>query len=156
MGTSPKFGHNLSFKITIVGCTSLSSGDIVDISPHVMSVDGLPGEREYSDITCGSTVAAPAHQWLAGLVKADFSLNCLLDQTTSGNYASAWKTLCNYSTDAYSRYFAYAPASTAAGYPQVTGRAWVKGLSLPAKPLEPLTFSVSCSVDSTVMVSVCG
>jgi hypothetical protein len=150
MATAGKlYGKDLVFKIDSAGTTSGSTE--VDISTWVMSVDGLPGERDMADVTCGGSPSA--HQWLLGLPNAEITLECLFDQTTG----SAWDVLCStgygYKLDTHTRSFTFQPAGGTTGYPSFTGECRVKSVTLPAKPLEPLTFSASLVLDSTFTVT---
>ena len=145
MGTVGKiFGKDLSFTLD-----STCGGTPVDISAWVMSVDGLPGEREMADVTCGG--GAVAHAFLLGLQNANITLSCLFDQTTD----SAYDTVCGYMSDTGARSFVYCAAGTCSGYPAVTGECVIKSVNLPAKPLEALTFTVNLVVSSTLTVTVC-
>ena len=137
------FGKNLSFTLD-----STCGGTPVDISTWVMSVDGLPGEREMADVTCGG--GAVAHAYLMGLQNADISLVCLMDQTTD----SAYDTVCGYMDDTGARSFVFCPAGTSAGYPWIGGECRIKSVILPAKPLEALTFTVNLVLDSTLSIAV--
>jgi hypothetical protein len=145
-----KFGADLVFTIDSAGSATASTE--VDISAWVMSVDGLPGDREMADVTCGG--GAKAHQWLVGMKAADISLECLFDQTDGSAYDVFCSTDYGYHLDTASRTFSYGPAGNTAGYPKFTGECKVKSVTVPAKPLEPITFSVSLVLDSTLSVGV--
>jgi len=149
MTAGKSFGHDLAFHITSVGNSTIALTDAVDISKWVMSVDGLPGERDMADVTCGG--GAETHQWLAGLMNAEVTLECLFDQTTG----SAYDTFSGWMSDTSHRHFYYAPAGVTAGYPKFYGAAMVKSVTLGAKPLEPLAMQVSMVIDSTLAVGVC-
>jgi hypothetical protein len=136
-----KFGKDMVFTLD-----SSCGGSPVDISTWIMSVDGLPGEREMADVTCGG--APNSHQYLLGLQSADITLQALFDQSTD----SAYDTVCGFMDDTGARTFAYYPASTASGYPKIYGECRIKSVVLPAKPLEPLTFQISLVADSTISV----
>jgi hypothetical protein len=150
MATAGKqFGSNLDFRISAAASSGNSTGNWVNISAWVMSVDGLPGDREMADVTCGG--GAVAHQWLVGMQSADISLECLFDQSTG----SAYDVLHSYGSDTYHRHWVYYPAGASSGYPMYHGQCWVKSLTLNAKPLEPMTMSVSLVLDSTITVTTC-
>ena len=142
------FGKNLDFRIT-EGVSSGSTANWIDISDWVQSVDGLPGEREMADVTCGG--GAVAHEFLMGLQNADISITCLFDQASSG----AYDVLSEYMDDTYKRYFAYYPAGATTDYPMIHGACRIKSLILAAKPLEAMTFTCSMVLDSTMTVTVC-
>ena len=144
-----QFGNNLCFKIDPVGTTAAST--ICDISDHVLSVDGLPGEREMADVTCGG--GSVAHAWLPGMVGADITLECLFDQTTGTAWDCFLSTAYMYTADTHSRSFEYYPAGATTGYPKFSGECRVKSVTVPAKPLEPITFSVSLVLDSTLTIT---
>jgi hypothetical protein len=147
MGASgKKFGKDLSFALD----SSCGGTLVVGLGAWIMKVDGLPGEREMADVTCGG--GAVAHQFLLGLQNATISLSCLFDQTTD----SAYDTLSGYMDDTGSRTFHYYPASSSSGCPDITGECRIKDVILPAAPLEPLTFTATLVLDSTMVVTVCG
>ena len=138
MRAGKSFGHDLAFHITSVGNSTIALTDAVDISRWDMA-----------DVTCGG--GAETHQWLAGLMNAEVTLECLFDQTTG----SAYDTFSGWMSDTGHRHFYYAPAGVTAGYPKFYGAAMVKSVTLGAKPLEPLTMQVSMVIDSTLAVGVC-
>ena len=142
MTVGKQFGNSLEF-----GLDSTCGGTIVYIGDWVMSVDGLPGEREMADVTCGG--GSNSHAYLAGMQNAEITLQCLFDQTTD----SAYDTVSGFMTDTGARSFEFYPATTASGAPTITGECRIKNVVLPAKPLEPLTFSVTLALDSTVTVT---
>ena len=141
MTVGKQFGNSLQFALD-----SSCGGSVVWLGDWVMSVDGLPGEREMADVTCGG--GSNSHQFLAGMQNAEISLTCLFDQTTD----SAYDTVCGFMDDTGARTFEFYPATTASGAPKISGEARIKNVILPAKPLEPLTFSVVLALDSTVVV----
>ena len=145
---SKSFGNNLDFRITL-GTSTASTSNWKDISDWVMSVDGLPGEREMADVTCGG--GANSHQYLAGMYTAEISLSCLFDQSSG----SAYDVLSGFQTDRYHRHFAYYPAGATTDYPMIHGQCQVKSLVLTAKPLEPLSFTATIVVDSSMSVTIC-
>lgn len=145
-----KYGSDLVFTIDSAGTTSGSTE--VDISTWVMSVDGLPGEREMADVTCGG--GATVHQWLVGMKSAEIGLECLFDQTDGSAYDVLCSTDYGFHLDTTTRTFSYGPAGNTAGYPKFTGECLVKSVTVPAKPLEPITFSVSLVLSSTLSVEV--
>jgi hypothetical protein len=150
MATALKsFGNNLDFRICCADSSGNSTANWKDISDWVMSVDGLPGEREMADVTCGG--GSVAHAWLPGMMGADITLECLFDQTTG----SAYDVLSGYTGDTYHRHWAYYPAGQSSGYPMMHGACWVKSITLGSKPLEPLMMSVSLVLDSTITVTTC-
>ena len=141
------FGNNLDFRITL-GTTTATTGTWIDISDWVQSVDGLPGEREMADVTCGG--GANSHQYLAGLENAEISVSCLFDQTTN----SAYDVLSGFMDDTYRRNFAYYPVGRTTDYPMMHGTCMVKSLILTAKPLEPLSFTCTMVLNSSLTVTV--
>jgi len=155
MANSPaKFGQDFVFKVSPTGTSTASAGNVDNISRHVMSVDGLPGGREKSDVTCGG--GAVAREWLVGMLTGDISLVCLFDQTTAKSAKSAWITFATASVgDTYPRFFEYAPAGETAGYPKVKGRMRVSEVVFNAKPMEPLQFNVSAALETSITVGVC-
>ncbi len=69
---------------------------------------------------------------------------------------SAWKTLANATTDdSDSRYFYYCPAGTGSSEAIISGRLWIGGITLNAKPLEPLTFTLEAALGSTIKIGKC-
>lgn len=155
MALGPTFGRNAVVKLSTIGsstCAYTPDTELVDLSRQLMSITGLPGERELADVTCCG--GAVSKEWLQGLNAADVSMTFLLDQT-SEDCVSAWKTLCNASTDdTDSRYFFFAPAGTGnSGEPIIHGRLWIGGITLKAAPLEPMTFTVSAALGTTILVT---
>jgi hypothetical protein len=144
-----KFGKDLDFRISAAASSANSTGNWVNISAWVQSVDGLPGEREMADVTAGG--GPTAHAYLLGLTNCEFSLQCLFDQTTG----SAYDTLSEFMNDTYHRHFAYYPAGATTDFPMMHGACWVKSLVLAAKPLEPLQFVCNLVGDSSMTVTVC-
>jgi len=142
MTVGKSYGNNLEFALD-----STSGGSLTYIGDWVMSVDGLPGEREMADVTCGG--GSNSHAYLAGMQNGEITLQCLFDQTTD----SAYDTLSGFMDDTGSRTFVFFPATTASGAPKMTGECRVKNVVLPAKPLEPLTFSATLVLDSTITVT---
>lgn len=148
MATAGKtFGNKLDFRIS--PGTADSTSTWVDISDWVMSVDGLPGEREMADVTCGG--GATVHQWLVGMQSAEIGLECLFDQSTG----SAYDVLSGFGSDTAHRHWCYYPAGASSGYPMMHGQCLVKSFVVNAKPLEPITISVSLVLDSTITVTTC-
>ena len=144
-----KFGKDLDFRICCADSSGNSTSNWKDISDWVQSIEGLPGEREMADVTCGG--GAVAHQYLLGLQNATITVNCLFDQTTG----SAYDVLSEYMSDTYHRHFAYYAAGATTDFPMIHGACRVKNLNFSAKPLEPLTFSCELLLDSTMTVTVC-
>jgi len=117
-----------------------------------MSVDGLPGGREKADVTCGG--GAVAREWLVGMLTADVSLTCLFDQTTTKG-PSAYTAFALASTgDVLPRRFEFYPAGHVKGYPVISGEMRINEVIIPAKPMEPLTFNVTASLETTISVGV--
>lgn len=122
------------------------AGALKAISAYVRSVDGLPGEVELGDVTAGG---ATGYVWLRGLQKADFSLECVFDDTAD----SAYSIMQNFMSDIVTRSFEYGPAGSTSGYAKVLGECVIKKISLPAKVTDPLIFTADLSVDGAISIT---
>ena len=140
MATSGKaHGKNLVFKLDTQG------GAEKDISAYVRSVDGLPGEVELGDVTAGG---ASGYSYLPGLQKADFNLECVFDDTAD----AAYDVVNDFMSDTNTRTFSYGPAGSTSGYAKVSGECRIKKLSLPAKVVDPLLFTIELTVDGAITI----
>ena len=142
MATSGKaHGKALVFKL------DTQAGALKDISAHTRSVDGLPGEVEKGDVTCGG---ATGYSWLNGLQKASISLECVFNDAAD----SAYDVVKSFMSDTATRSFEYGPAGLTAGYAKVTGECTISKVNLPAKVADPLIFTVELMVDGAITVGV--
>ena len=159
----PGFGKNAVVGFTTVGsatcvltAANFNSSEAVNLSRQCLSAGGLPGERELADVTCIG--GAVSKEWLVGLLAGDMTFSFILDQSTavlaSTMERSAWKTMCNATTDdSDARHFYFCPAGTGSGNPLIMGECWVGGVTMNVTPLEPVTFTVEASLGSTLSIS---
>jgi len=140
MATSGKaHGKDLFFQLDTQG------GVLKDISSYVKSVDGLPGEVDLGDVTAAG---ASGYSYMPGLQKADFSLECVFDDTAD----SAYDVAKDFMSDSNTRSFEYGPAGSTSGYAKISGECRIKKVSLPAKVTDPLIFTIEASVDGAITI----
>jgi len=140
MATSGKaHGKALVFKL------DNQAGTLTDISAYVKSVDGLPGEVEMGDVTVGGSAG---YKYYPGLQKADFSIECVFDDTAN----SAYDLVKNFMSDTNTRSFEFGPAGNTSGFAKILGECRIKKVSLPAKVTDILTFTVDMSLDNDLTI----
>ena len=140
MGSGKAHGKNLVFKL------DTTAGVETDISTHVRSVDGLPGEVELGDITAAGD---SGHKTIIGLQNATITLECVFDDTAD----KAWAVISNFAADTATRTFSYGPAGNTSGYAKLTGECRISKCSLPGKVTDPLIFTAELKVDGAVSVT---
>jgi len=140
MATSGKaHGKALVFKL------DTQAGTLTDISAYVKSVDGLPGEVEMGDVTVGGSAG---YKYYPGLQKADFSIECVFDDTAN----SAYDLVKNFMSDTNTRSFEFGPAGNTSGFAKILGECRIKKVSLSAKVTDILTFTVDMSLDNDLTI----
>ena len=91
-----------------------------NISPFVISVDGLPGLRELVDVTA---LGASGRLWKPGLDNVVITLELLMDDTASTGTLAIFNTLRQ---DATARAFDYGPKGLTVTFPKISGTCWVR------------------------------
>jgi hypothetical protein len=95
-------------------------GSLRDITPYVVSIDGLPGERELGDVTAlGDT----GHKFQPTLQNVTFTLELLWSNDAGVGADTVLGPLLTH-TSAVA--FQYGPSGSTAGKVKYSGSAWVK------------------------------
>jgi len=140
MATSGKgHGKALVFKL------DNQAAALKDISAYVKGVDGLPGEVDMGDVTVGGS---SGYKNYPGLQKADFSIECVFDDTADSAYA----VVADFMSDTATRSFEYGPAGSTSGYAKIYGECRIKKVSLPAKVTDVLIFTVDLVLDDALTI----
>jgi hypothetical protein len=115
-----------------------TGGTPTDISLYVDSVEGLPGELEFADVTA---LGDEGHKSIPGLENASFSL--------SGHWDSALDAILGPKRTATAT-FNYGPAGSTAGLVKYTGECWITSYTVSSPVGDKVSFSASLMVDGQV------
>jgi hypothetical protein len=125
-----------------------STGSTHDVSAHLTSIDGLPGERDLVDVTrLGDT----GHRFITSLWNGRVTLQGLYDKTAStGADVLFTDALSNTSAQA----FVYGPTGNSSGASpvnrRVTGSLWVRSYVASGSVGAAVAFSVDAQVEGNV------
>jgi hypothetical protein len=125
-----------------------STGSTHDLSAHLTSIDGLPGERELVDVTrLGDT----GHRFIASLWNGRLTFQGLFDKTAStGADVVLTSALGNTSAQA----FVYGPTGASSGASpvnrRVTGSLWIRSYVIAGSVGAAVAFSADGQVEGNV------
>lgn len=113
-------------------------GSLTDISAYVDSVEGLPGEMEFADVTA---MGDEGHRFIPGLENASF--------TVGGNWDTALDAILGPRRTATAT-FEFGPAGTGSGAVKYSGECWITGYTVSSGVGDKVTWSASIQVDGQV------
>lgn len=128
-------GKDSAFKIDDSG-----GGSLTDISAYVDSVEGLPGEREFADVTA---LGDEGHKNIPGLENASFTIGGSWDATLDGYLG----TLVDATATAS---FEYGPAGSSSGKVKYSGECWVTSYTVSSSVADKVSWTANCQVDGTI------
>ncbi len=109
------------FQITDTG------GNLRDISPYIISIDGLPGPRELIESTA---LGASGREWQAGLENVVITLELMWSDDSN---VGADTVLGPLSRHTAATAFDFGPEGKAAGDIKYTGSCWVRNYAITAR-----------------------
>jgi hypothetical protein len=125
-------GKDSYFAIDNVG------GSVTDISAYTDSVDGLPGEQEFADVTA---LGDEGHKNIPGLENASFSI--------SGHWDAAVDAILGPRRTATAT-FNFGPAGNTAGLVKYSGECWITNYTVSSPVADKVSWSASVVVDGQV------
>lgn len=148
----PGFTHSKASVYKFDG-PSDSSGTLalINITPYVTGVEGLPGEDEIKEIT---SLADSGRKFLgAGMQMGNITLNLLYnsDANSSGGGPDNLLQLVFGST--LTRSFEFSPDSTGSGKAKLTGEAWITGMNIRSRVGDLVSQDVELQVDGVVTIA---
>lgn len=115
-----------------------TGGTPTDISLYIDSVEGLPGEQEFADVTA---LGDEGHKNIPGLENGSFSL--------SGHWDSALDAILGPKRTATAT-FNFGPAGSTGGLVKYTGECWITSYTVSSGVGDKVSWSASCQVDGQV------
>lgn len=128
-------GKNSAFSI------DNAAGTLTDIGTYCDSVSGLPGAKEFADVTA---FGADGHSFIPGLENATFSVSGSFDDATLVTTVDAIRAKTATST------FEYGPAGSATGKPKYSGECWMTTFTIEGAVADKITWSAEFQVDGVV------
>ncbi len=124
-----------------------------DISAHLTSIDGLPGERELVDVT---RFGDSGHRFVASLFNGRFSMEGLYDKTVSTGLDTIMNNLLDMTT---ATTFIFAPTGISCGATpvnrKVSGAVWLKTYTIPARVGTAVVFRADFQVEGKIATGTC-
>lgn len=126
------------FQITDTGST------LRDISPYIVSIDGLPGPREFGDVT---VLGDGGHKWNPTLENVSVTLELLWSDDASVGSDTVLGPLRSHTAAVA---FDYGPEGKTAGDIKYSGNAWVEDYSIVSRVGNMVTARCVLRVNGTV------
>jgi len=106
--------------ISVFQITDVSPGTLRDISPYIVSIDGLPGPREFGDV---SVLGDGGHKWQPTLENVTIALELLWSDDSDVGSDTVLGPLREHNAAVA---FDYGPEGKANGDIKYSGNAWVE------------------------------
>lgn len=113
-------------------------GSLTDYSAYIDSVEGLPGEQEFDDVTA---MGDEGHKNIPGLENGEFSIGGSWDATLDAVFGPRRIVTSS---------FAYGPAGSTAGLVKYSGECWVKSYSVSSPVAGKVSWQAELKVDGVV------
>ena len=113
------------------------------LTPYVLSIDGIPGERELLDVTALGDVG---HRWLPDLQNGRVTIELLWSDDAGTGSETVFGGLF---TDTTARALTFGPRGSGSGNRQWLGNVFVRLLNQPSRVGNALHAMVEVNVDGT-------
>ncbi len=115
-----------------------TGGTLTDVSQYVDSVEGLPGEAEFADVT---SYGDDGHRFIPGLENVSVDI--------SGHWDPVLDAILGPRRTATAS-FEFGPAGTTAGNVKYSGECWITEYTVSAPVAEKVSWEATLQVDGTV------
>lgn len=130
--------------ISIFQITDASPGTLRDISPYIVSIDGLPGPREFADV---SVLGDGGHKWAPTLENVTISLELLWSDDALVGSDTVLGPLRTHTAQVA---FDYGPEGKVSGDIKYSGDAWVEDYRIVSRVGSMVTSRCQLKVHGTI------
>jgi hypothetical protein len=125
-------------KDSYIAVDSTAGGSLASIGVYVDSIEGLPGEQEFADVTA---LGDEGHKNIPGLENGSFSLSGHWDVTLDAIFGPKRTVTTS---------FEYGPAGNTGGLVKYSGECWVTSYTVSSPVGDKVAWSASCQIDGQV------
>ncbi len=130
--------------ISIFQIKDVSPGTLRDISPYIVSIDGLPGPREFADVT---VLGDGGHKWNPTLENVSITLELLWSDDALVGSDTVLGPLRTHTSEVA---FDYGPEGKDSGDIKYSGNAWVEDYRILSRVGNMVTARCTLRVHGTV------
>ena len=125
-------------KDSYIALDATGGGALTNYSAYVDSVEGLPGEQEFADVTA---LGDEGHKNIPGLENGSFSL--------SGHWDAVLDAVLGPKRTVTTT-FEYGPAGNTSGLVKYTGECWITSYTVSSPVGDKVSWSASLQIDGQV------